>query len=54
MWRDGGIRGKEVRLIKVGVIRVRVGESFDEAFRESARKFKNCHGRKPKAVGVEA
>ena len=44
---DGGIRGNKVRMGKVGVIRGRMGEGSDEAFRESARKFMICHGRKP-------
>ena len=50
----GGIRGKKVRVIKFGVVRGRMGECVDEAFRENVRPFKICHGRKPNAVWVEA
>ena len=49
MGRDGWIRGKKVR-----VIRGRMGECVDEAFRENVRPFNICHGRKPNAVWVEA
>ena len=44
---DGGIRGNKVRMDKARVIRGRMGEGSDEAFRGSARKFMICHGRKP-------
>ena len=44
--RDGGIRGKKGRVIKVGEVRGKKDESVDEAFRESIRPFKICHGGK--------
>ena len=37
MRRDGGIRGKKVRVIKFGLIRGRMGDCVDEAFRENPK-----------------